>query len=233
MEACIALDKICRSFTVEDVTEDPTRLSSAFDLVCEGYMQLTSRPLDLTEVREELCADPYHRHGLARTLLLTGENPNTGMIEPLGTLRIVLGYSHTAKLGIPPLEAMRLITPRGGWRDFSFEGFHVDEVVEGGRTAVAAACRIGLAKELQVAMGVVRTLYVEGYRLACRNYAKSQYWGILPSHIVSKAESAGFRFIPAPHITLNHEENGALFEKYDRYWLKSAPWFYKVLIPTS
>ena len=227
------IDEICRSFSIEDVTDNPRQLQIAFDLVGEGYAQLASRPLDLLQVREELCADPYHLHGLARTLLLSGENPNTGTIEPLGTLRIVLGYTHTETLGIPPLEAMGLLTPRGGWRNFTFEGFSVDKVVEGGRTAVSAACRTGLAKELCVPMCVVHALYTEGFRLACHTYAKSQYWGILPSFLVARVESVGFRLIPAPHITLNHDDNAALFAKYDRYWLRSDPGFYKVLVPVG
>jgi hypothetical protein len=97
-------DEICRSFLVEDVTDSPAQLRIAFDLVAAGYSQLASTPLDPQEIREELCADSYHRHGLARTLLLIGANPNTGTVEPLGTLRIVLGYAHTATLGMRPLR---------------------------------------------------------------------------------------------------------------------------------
>ena len=149
------VDEICRSFLVEDITDSPAQLRIAFDLVAAGYAQLASTPLDPQEIREELCADSYHRHGLARTLLLTGANPNTGTVEPLGTLRIVLGYAHTTALGMPPLEAMALLTPEAGWQDFTFAGFDVDKVVEGGRTTVAPACRTGLAKAMSVPLCVL------------------------------------------------------------------------------
>jgi len=224
-------DEICRSFLVEDVTDSPAQLGMAFDLVATGYAQLASTPLDPQAIREELCADSYHRHGLARTLLLTGENPNTGTVEPLGTLRIVLGSAHTTTFGIPPLEAMALLTPEAGWQDFTFAGFDVDQVVEGGRTAVAPACRTGLAKALGVHLCVLRTLYQEGFRRALHIYGKPQYWGILPSYVVTRVEALGITLIPTPRLTLNHQENEELFRKYDRYWLQSNPWFYKVLVP--
>jgi hypothetical protein len=226
-------DEICRSFLVEDVTDNPAQLRIAFDLVAAGYAQLASTPLDPQEIREELCADRYHRHGLARTLLLTGANPNTGTVEPLGTLRIVLGYARTTTLGMPPLEAMALLTPEAGWQDFTFAGFDVDKVVEGGRTAVAPACRTGLAKAMGVPLRVLHTLYQEGFRLALHTYDKPQYWGILPSYVVTRVEALGITLIPTPRLTLNHQENAELFRKYDRYWLQSNPWFYKVLVPLS
>ena len=125
---------------------------------------------------------------------------------------------------------MALLTPEAGWQNFTFAGFDVDKVVEGGRTAVAPACRTGLAKDLRVPLRVLRTLYQEGF-LALHTYGKPQYWGILPSYVVTRVEALGITLIPTPRLTLNHQENEVLFRKYDRYWLQSKPSFYKVLVP--
>jgi hypothetical protein len=149
----LTLPEILKSFCLQDVTDDPGNLTAAFDIVVDGYSGLSSRTLDPREVRETLCNDDYHRLGLARTLLLSGWNPETARVQPLGTLRITLGSSRTEKLGLRPLEAMNLMTFPQGWANFHFEGFEVNQVVEGGRTAVSVGCRTGVGKE----MGLVFT----------------------------------------------------------------------------
>jgi hypothetical protein len=68
----LAMPDIQKSFCLQDVTDDPVKLSDAFDIVVDGYSGLSSRILDRREVRETVCNDEYHRHGLARTLLLSG-----------------------------------------------------------------------------------------------------------------------------------------------------------------
>jgi len=129
MIAVLALPETLKSFCLEDVTDDPEKLSAAFDIVVDGYSGLSSRTLDPRQVRETVCNDDYHRQGVARTLLLSGWNPETARVEPLGTLRITLGSADTEKLGMRPLEAMNLMTVPDGWANFHFAGFEVNQVV--------------------------------------------------------------------------------------------------------
>jgi hypothetical protein len=222
---------VTESFSLQDVTDDPDGLAQAFDIIVEGYSALSSAMLSPLDVHEELCNDAYHRSGIARTLLLTGLNPQTARIEPLGTVRITLGSKRTAQLGIKPLEAMGLMAPGAGWGDFHFESFDVDQVVEGGRIAVAKAYRTGAAKRLGLVDLAVRVLVEGGFRIAADRFGKTQYWGILPHYVIARIRATGIGVIPAPGVSLQFSENSQLFQKYDRYWLKSNPCFCKVIVP--
>src|SRR5262245_48468268 len=211
-------DEIIRSFLVEDVTHDPERLKWAFDLIVQGYLPLSSKPLTPWEVNEDVCNDHYHRHGIARTLVLTGCHPETGEREPMGTVRVTMGSTQTYDLGLPPLEAMNLMSPKDGWDSFRFEGFNVDQIAEGGRIAVSATCRLGISKDIGLPAIVLRALFEMGFRFAIENYGKSQYWGILPSYVIKRVESLGVRVIPAPGRSYRTREIAEMFQNYDVYW---------------
>jgi len=226
-------NEIIRSFVIEDVTDNPEQLKWAFDLIVQGYLSLSSKPLTPWEVNEDVCNDQYHRNAIARTLVLTGCHPETGEREPMGTVRVTMGSSQTKRLGVLPLEAMNLMVPGNGWDEFRFEGFDVDQVAEGGRIAVSATCRLGISKEIGLPEIVLRALFDKGFQFAIENYGKSQYWGILPSYVIKRVESLGIRVIPAPNIFYREKENSEMFDKYDRYWRHSNPVFCKVLIPES
>jgi hypothetical protein len=224
-------DAVGRSFIVEDVTDNPERLRWAFDLIVQGYLPLSSKPLTPWEVSDDVCNDQYHRYGIARTLVLTGCHPETGDREPMGTVRVTMGSMHTYELGFPPLEAMNLMLPSEGWDQFRFEGFDVDQIVEGGRVAVSATCRIGISRDVGLPAIVLRALFEKGLRFAVENHRKSQYWGILPSYVIKRVESLGIRIIQAPKMSYKTNENAEMFEKYDRYWLQSNPVFCRVIVP--
>jgi len=229
----LALPEILKSFRLQDVTDDPGKLSAAFDIVVDGYSGLSSRSLDAREVRETVCNDDYHRQGLARTLLLSGWNPETARVEPLGTLRLTLGSTDAERLGLRPLEAMNLMTFPQGWANFHFEGFEVNQVVEGGRTAVSIGCRTGAGKEMGLPGFVLRALTVGGFRIATQKYGKSQLWAILPSYMVRRLKAVGIQAIVAPHVVLQLQKQPQVFRDYDRYWLHSDPAFCKVLVPAA
>jgi hypothetical protein len=231
MIVATAMPDILESFCLQDVTDDPEKLSAAFDIVVDGYAGLSSRALDPSEVRETVCNDDYHRQGLARTLLLTGWNPETASVEPLGTLRITLGSADTEKLGLHPLEAMNLMSFPDGWENFHFEGFEVNQVVEGGRTAVSAACRTAAGKEMGLPGSVLRALVEGGFRLAARKYGKSQLWAILPSYMIRRLKAIGIEVIVARQVLLQLQKRQQVFQDYDRYWKHSDPAFCKVLVP--
>src|SRR5262245_5274668 len=221
------------SFVIEDVSDDAARLTWAFDLIVQGYLPLSSQTLDPWEVREDVCDDAYHRHGLARTLVLTGRHPETGEAEPLGTVRVTMGSKATTALGVPPLEAMGLMAPAGGWENFHFQGVEIDHIAEGGRVAVSPTCRIGPSRALGLPGIVLRTLFERGFRFAVEHYGKTQYWGILPSYVIKRVEALGIRVIPAPAMAYRSEEIGHILSKYDRYWLHSNPTFCRVIVPSA
>ena len=64
VDLLLALNDVRDSFQLEDVSNKPASLAWAFDLVVQGYLSLSSQPLDPETVREEVCLDAYHRNGL-------------------------------------------------------------------------------------------------------------------------------------------------------------------------
>jgi hypothetical protein len=228
----ISIDETVESFVLEDVSEDPARLTWAFDLIVQGYLPLSSQRLEPSQVREDICEDAYHRYGLARTLVLTGRHPETGETEPLGTVRVNMGSVATSALGIAPLEAMALMAPLGGWEHFRFQGFDIDQVAEGGRIAVSPTCRTGPSRELGLPAIVLLALFERGFRFAVEQYGKTQYWGILPSYVIKRVEALGIQVILTPDMAYRSEENAQIFSKYDRYWQQSNPTFCKVVVPS-
>lgn len=220
---------IIYSFCLEDVTENEEKLQAAFRLVSDSYAKLSSSRVSANDVYEELCQDPYHRCGLARTIILTGIIPGASddKTELLGTLRIVLGSSITSS-HLPPLEAMHLVTPKVGWENFDFEDFDPDKSIEYGRLAFNAACKRGLAKELKFHLLVLREITIGAYLLAIKQFAKTQAWGMATLLVAKSVMESGVKMRPAPDIELNYHQNKGLFEKYDRYWLKGSPGFYKI-----
>ena len=226
----LSIDEVRRTFVIEDVTDSPGRMNWAFDLIVQGYFSMSSQTLDPNEIRQEVCDDLYHRHGFARTLVLTGRHPETGEREPMGTVRINVAPPAAKDLGLHPLEAMALMVPRGGWENFRFEGFVLDQVAEGGRIAVSPTCRVGKSREIGLAAIVLRALVEEGFRFARERYDRSQYWGILPDYVRERFTSLGVHTRPAPDMLFRADENRALFARYNRYWLHSQPQFCKVLV---
>ena len=226
----LSIEEVRRTFAIEDVTDDPDRVNWAFDLIVQGYFSMSSQTLDPNEIRQEVCDDLYHRHGFARTLVLTGRHPETGEREPMGTVRINVAPAAATDFGLQRLEAMALMAPRCGWESFDFEGFVLDQVAEGGRIAVSPTCRIGKSREIGLASVVLRALVEEGFRFARERYNRSQYWGILPNYVRERFESLGVATRPAPDMLFRTEENPTLFTKYDRYWQHSQPKFCKVVV---
>lgn len=220
---------IIDSFCVEDVTEHEQKLQAAFRLVANSYAKLSSSKVNTSDVYEELCQDKYHRCGLARTITLTGIIPGAtnNKTELLGTLRIVLGSSVPGN-HLLPLEAMHLVTPKGGWENFDFGNFDPHKAIEYGRLAFNADCKKGLAKELKFHLHVLREITVGAYQLAIRQFAKTQAWGMATQLVAKSVIESGINMIHAPDIELNYQQNKTLFEKYDRYWIKGSPGFYKI-----
>lgn len=220
---------IIDSFCVEDVTENEQKLQAAFRLVADSYATLSSSKISAKNVYEELCQDRYHQCGLARTIILTGIIPGAAddRTELLGTLRIVLGSSVTSN-DLLPLEAMHLVTPKGGWENFDFGNFDPHKAIEYGRLAFNADCKKGLAKELKFHLRVLREITVGAYQLAIKQFAKTQAWGMATQLVAKSVVESGINMIHAPDIELNYQQNKSLFEKYDRYWIKGSPGFYKI-----
>lgn len=220
--------EIVESFRVEDVTEDEEKRHTAFCLVTDLYSRFSSKTLDPEEIQRELCHDEYYLCGLARTIVLTGINPNSGNgnIEMLATLRMVLGTERAGN-SMLPLESMHLITPTDGWDNFTFEGFHPHGAVEFGRFAVSSHCKRGIARQYQFHLLVTKELSVGAYKIAVQHFAKDQVWAIMSPLVAKTVEDSGLRLIQVPGIKLNYQQNRTLFEKYDKYWMNNTLGYYK------
>ncbi len=221
------IQAVC-NLRLDDVTDNPEGVAAAFDVIAKGYATLSSRNISAKAVRDMLCNDSYHRCGLARTLLLTG-NLQQGRQEVLGTVRIIPGGGQPTEVGRAPLEAMELMAPEEGWHDFRFQDFDIDRVVEGGRIAISPGGRTPLCKRQGIPRAILRELVEGRFRLANERYRKTQYWGILPEYMVKKIGSVGIGVIPAPRVFCR-AENASLFRAFDRYWLNSNPRFCKVIV---
>ena len=149
--------------------------------------------------------------------------------EPLGTLRITPASADVVKHGLPPLESMELMVPTEGWDGFRFQGFKIEEIVEGGRIALGASCRTPANKERNLPGLVLNRLASAGFQLAVRDFGKTQLWGILPLYMTKRLKVVGIDVIAAPNV-LPRQDKAELFQKYDRYWLKNNPRFCKVIV---
>jgi hypothetical protein len=228
MKRTIPQADLLETFYIEDVTEDEEKLRVAFQMISNAYSRFSSASIDSNEVYQDLCADIYHRTGRARTVLLTGYNPDKGQREALGTVRYIVGSHMQNNSEIPPFEAMELMSPSGGWEQFTFAGFNLGKSIEFGRLSISPECRNRTAEIKDLHLLVMRQLLIGSFQLAAKRYGISQVWCIMPSYVVRALAKAGIRSIPAPNFQINHRENAHLFQKYDRYWIHSTPCFYKL-----
>lgn len=219
---------LLKTFCCEDVTENEEKLRVAFQLVSDAYSRFSSANVESGEVSSELCADTYHTTGRARTVLLSGYNPNTERCEALGTVRYIVGSHRQDGSDLPPFEAMDLISPAGGWDQFKFAGFNLEKSIEFGRLAISPECLRENVRMSHFHLLVLRQLAIDSFQLAVEQYGVSQVWCIMPSYVVRALAKAGIHSIPAPNFHINHRENVELFRKYDRYWIHGAPKFYKL-----
>ncbi len=219
---------IATTFYVEDVTDNAQGFQIAVDIAVKGYSKLSSYPLDAVQVQEELFRDAYHTSGSTRTLLLQRYNSLTGKMEPLGTLRVLIG---SMSKGVnPPFEAMDLLIPEGGWENFSFADFNAELAIELGRFAIVP--NIEKTNEQGVSWNAIITykLIEAAYNLGVSRHRNCQLWAVMSRKAVRTVEESGITLLPAPCINFN-EKHQSLFEKYDRYWKLSNPWLYRVILP--
>lgn len=222
----VTYEEIANSVRVIDVTDQPADLEVAFAMVADGYSKLSSRPLRLQEVLAELCFDTYHNTHRTRTLLATGINANTGNVEPIGTIRMVLGANSKINEGIPPLEVMSLVTPAAGWDNFTFEGFNPNLSAEFGRFVVVPAYRSLEARSKGYTFILCKSIFSKFVEVAT-HHNKNQFWALMPASVISLLKLINISVIPVPELSFNSDSQSELFNKYDRYWQHSKPWFYK------
>lgn len=225
----ITYEEIANSVRVIDVTEQPADLEVAFAMVADGYSKLSSRSLRLQEVLAELCFDTYHNTHRTRTLLATGINPNTRNVEPIGTIRMVLGANSNINEGIPSLEVMSLVTPAEGWDNFTFEGFNPNRSAEFGRFVVVPAYRSLEARSKGYTFILCKSIFSKFVEVATQ-YNKNQFWALMPPNVLGLVKLINISAIPVPELNFNTENHSALFSKYDKYWQHSRPWFYKFML---
>ena len=225
----VTSEEITNSICVIDVTNQLPDLQVAFAMVADGYAKLSSHSLPLQEVLAELCFDTYHNTHRTRTLLATGINPNTGNVEPIGTIRMVLGTNSKIDQGIPPLEVMSLITPAEGWDNFTFGNFNPNLSTEFGRFVVVPAYRSLEARRKGYTFILCKSIFSKFVEVAAQ-YNKNQFWALMPANVLSLLELINISAIPVPELNFNSDSCSDLFNKYDKYWQHSKPWFYKVVL---
>ena len=170
----VTCEEIANSIHVIDVTNQLSDLQVAFAMVVDAYSKLSSQRLLLQEVLAELCFDIYHNNNRTRTLLATGINPNTGNVEPIGTIRMVLGANSNIDEEIHPLEVMSLITPPEGWDHFTFEDFNPNLSAEFGRFVVAPAYRSSEARSKGYTFILCKAIFSKFVEVATQ-YNKNQF----------------------------------------------------------
>jgi hypothetical protein len=225
----LTYDEIANSIRVTDVTDQCTDLQVAFDMVVYSYSKLSSRFIAPQEVLSELCFDRYHNNNRTRTLLATGINPDTGCVEPIGTIRMVLGAAPNFDDGIHSLEVMSLITPPHGWNNFIFEDFDPSISVEFGRFVIEPAYRSLEAKTKGYTSVLCKAIFQKFVEVAAQ-YNKTQFWALMPANVLNLVKIINITVIPVPGLHFNTESHSDLFNKYDRYWQHSNPWFYKFML---
>ncbi|WP_341530166.1 hypothetical protein WKK05_13225 [Nostoc sp. UHCC 0302] len=221
--------EVLESFYTEDITDNQDKLHLAFLMVAKGYARLSSQDMNFEHIYQELCQDEYYTHGLSKILLLSGYNPDTGRVEPLGTVRLVLASEQAQSLRLMPIEAMSLFSPINGWANYNFAGFNIKETAELTRFAVTPFSKNGISKKIQLSSLILNQLTRDAIQIAREKYYRSQTWAILPRYIVKISEALGITVIPCPEVTINYENCAALVNTYNKYWLRSSPGFYKVL----
>jgi hypothetical protein len=233
-EKGLLLDQIYQSLQIEDVSENLNKLNTSHQIIAKSYSRLCSQAITYQEVYEELCNLKVSQDSsLLITLLITGYNPNTNKIEELGTVSINLGCVQAKQNKILCLEAMDLVYPPEGWNNFKFGDFDLDKAYEICRLGVSPKCIDGVAKEIELPTIVIRKIVIEATKIAQQLYNKSQAWGITGEHIAQRVQSHETQLFPIPKTILNFSKYRDLFHKYDRFWLKSNPRFYKFVTPFS
>jgi hypothetical protein len=222
---------LAATFAVDDVTDDHHMLQVALRMVATRYARLSSQPVSVQQAQWEITQNVYYTRTSTRTLVLTGCNPCTEKFEPLATLRVVIGTRAHAQCA--PLEAMDLLTPDGGWDNFTFADFNVELAIELGRFAIMPHLGQNHQQDVWLNTHITFKLVEAAYHIGVHRYQKSQLWAIMPRYVVRLTEAAGIKTLAAPGITLNREKQAALFKKLDRYWMHSKPGFYRLFLPTQ
>ncbi len=214
---------VTKTFLVQDVTENKLLLKEAFTIVAENYALLSSHDVSPEMAYLELCTDSFHQAGISRTLLITGHNPIKKINTPLATARVIVNQDNSV---LPALEAMELVHPTNGWKSFNFMNFMPELSAEIGRFVVIPECRQSKIGNTSMVTLLLEQLFWRFVEIA-HAHGKEQMWAIMPKYTVKIVESFGVRCIPIPNMHLNYKEHTNLFQKYDRYWLRSNPWFYR------
>jgi hypothetical protein len=217
--------------TVEDVTEQPDKLSQAFKMVAEGYSRLSSHKLSYDEVYSDLCQiGIYNNANFSRTLLLTGYNPYNRKVEPLGTARLLLAIPESLRSYLPPLESMDLVNPVEGWNNFNYGNFNPEISFEIGRLAVTHSVRSRfISQKVKVSSIIAQKLFITAAKIAKSKYNKYQSWGIMTDYICDLLSCNSIEIRSIDRTLLNREKHEVLFQKYDKYWFRKKPQLYNLI----
>lgn len=60
---------------------------------------------------------------------------------------------------------------------------------------------------------------------------KQQAWAVMTDYVAQTLQDGGIDVTRIPEVSLNQDNNIELFSKYDKYWIRNTPSFYRLGIP--
>jgi hypothetical protein len=202
------------SLIVENITDDSELREIAEWMVSESYSSLSTRPhVNPMWVYDNLLRETDVKQ--AQLLLAVGYNPNTGLEEPLGTVRVVPYVT----------EIMDLFAI--DWSTFELLDFDTDNAAELGRFTVAESARRGAAREAGLLELVTYALTAGGGIVATLEHGKKQKWGILTEFVAHLLHRSGIEVSGAAPLPLNNEHFHPMFDIFDVYWRRNVPMLYR------
>ncbi|MBX2886356.1 MAG: hypothetical protein KTR32_40750, partial [Granulosicoccus sp.] len=194
------------------------------------YTRLSSHNLQKEDVYQELMQDSYQQGGYARTVLLTGYNPSTAKMEILGTGRAIRGPDHSRNPTLTPLEAIQFVESSKGGKLCGNE-FDLANAFEIGRLAVTPSSAKGLAGKQKLPLLITNYVMRACRDAAVEAFQKEQACAIMAGYVAQSLRKAGIGVERVRGVSLNRDGNMDLFRKYDKYWMRNTPHFYKLTIP--
>jgi hypothetical protein len=225
----ISPEAIMTNTTIVDISDDFLWMERARWLTAESYVALADPKLGLRaeDVFETVSKDFYEEHGFARTVAALTTDPETGITEITGLVRVVIG-ARAGEKDIYPIDAMNFVQPLHGW-PHEQNGLQGCQVAELGRFLIIGECRTPEMRRAGVPASLTRRLYEGGVEIMRSNHAQILY-AIMPAYVARLISQAGIR-IREIESRLKTEDPFAarIFDEFSLYWHRSSPKLYEWL----
>ena len=204
-----------------DATTRPPLLEVAVRMCVRQYVKLYAPTLTEQESRPYFASTLNH----CRVLVAVGRDASNSTAHVLGTASVRFGNGTSL-----PLELMELVSPKGGWQEFSEHGFEPSVVAESCRFAYSEACEGNTDEAVTLRIEVFRRLH-NASLLVLEQHDCNQLWAVLPLHVAMFIKH--YCNVPvkrAATVRLN-EDYQKLFDAYPGYWREGQPGLYRTGFP--